>query len=146
MLIESKRDAALNIALSLYNTPYVWGGNAPLKDEGVDCSGMVRFILDDLKIIPKGADYASWQFAEMYPKVEAPREGVLAFWLRGPKIGHVEMIVGKMDGEWWSIGASGGGSQTDTIEEAKESDARVKMHPLPANWVRLVDPFLAGEV
>lgn len=145
-MIESKRDAAINIAMSLYSTRYEWGGNAPLQDEGVDCSGMVRYILDDLKIIAPGADYTSWQFAEMYPEVRTLKEGVLVFWLRGPKIGHVEMVLGKIDGEWWTIGASGGGSQTDTIEEAREADARVKMHPVPANWVRAVDPFAVEDV
>jgi len=145
-LIGSKRDAAIALAISLNNTPYIWGGNDPLQDEGVDCSGMLRHIFDDLRMIPPGSDFPSWRFAQMYPEVKVLKEGVLVFWLRGPKIGHVEMVVGKMEGEWWTIGASGGGRNTDTVEAAKESDARVKVRPVPPNWVKAVDPFAAEEV
>lgn len=145
-MFESKRDAAVAIMMAQLNDPYVWGGNATLQDGGVDCSGSIRFVLDELRIIPHGSDYASWQFAEMFPETRELKEGVLVFYLRGPKIGHVEMVAGKFTSEWWTIGAAGGGSQTDTIEEAQAADARVKMHPIPANWVKAVDPFAAEEV
>ena len=138
-LINSKREAAIAIMLAQLNDPYVWAGNAKLQDGGVDCSGAVNFALREVGIT--NADHTSYELADMFPAVNALKEGVLLFWRRGSGIRHVEMVLGYMDGEWWTIGAAGGDSSTDTLEEAQARDARVKIHPAPKDWVKAVDPF-----
>jgi cell wall-associated NlpC family hydrolase len=144
-LINSKREAALAIMMAQLNDPYSWQGNSRLQDGGVDCSGALIFTFRELQMIGPKDDFASYELAEKYPEVDSLREGVLLFWMRGSRIGHVEMVLGYMEGEWWTIGASGGGSATDTIEEAQAADARVKMRPVVRGWVKAVDPFAPGK-
>lgn len=138
-LITNKREAALAVMFSQHGQPYIWGGNSELEDGGVDCSGSVNFALKEVGLTVR--DHTSRDLAAMFPEVHELRDGVLVFFKRGSRIGHVEMVVGRLDGEWFTIGASGGGSSTDTIEEAREANARVKLHPIEHGWVKIVDPF-----
>lgn len=140
--ITSKREAAIGIMLAQLNDPYLWKGNSRLQDGGVDCSGSLIFTFRELRMIGPKEDYASYELAEMFPEVPSLREGVLLFWKRGSRIRHVEMVIGYWEGKWHTIGASGGGSETDTVEEAKAADARVKIRPVVPGWVKAVDPFL----
>ena len=146
-LINSKREVAVAAMIAQLNNPYIWGGNSPLQDEGGDCSGSIRFALDEAQVIPHGSDYTSWQFADMFTETDAMREGVLVFFKNGgaSRINHVEMVLGWVDGEWWTIGATGGDRSTRTLEDAQKRDARVKMHPMPSGRVKAVDPFGGGR-
>jgi len=72
-----------------------------------------------------------------------PPAGCLLFWNRGtpPRIGHVEISLGQIDGITFSIGASGGGSRTMSVADAISQNAYVKIHPAEIDWVKVVDPF-----
>ena len=41
--VSAQRQEFINTAISLLNTPYVYGGHDPLDDGGLDCSGFVKY-------------------------------------------------------------------------------------------------------
>ena len=139
--INSMREAGIELMFAQYSAAYKWKGNSVLQDDGVDCSGSIVSMLRDLQMIGPKEDYASFQLAEKYPTTTRLREGNLVYYKRGAGIRHVEMIAGFWDGHWWTIGASGGTSETDTREEAEALDARVKLKPMVKGWVKINDPF-----
>ena len=80
-------------AISLLGTPYEWGGAGPT---GFDCSGLVRFIYDQVGIaVPRTA-------AEQYLRGEAGRASrdskpgdLLFFRTQGQRISHVAIYTGE---------------------------------------------------
>jgi len=70
------------------------------------------------------------------------RPGMLVFWKRGTRIGHVEIVWKVLDdGTILTIGASGGGSRTRTIQDAIDQNASVKVRPLVEPYSAIIDPF-----
>lgn len=139
------REVWIFVAERFLGVPYQWGGYGPT---GIDCSGIVNECEKALGRLKEKEDRTAegiYQHYKMHGQevaASALKPGCLVF--RPGSSGtmnHVEII--------WrdprlSIGASGGGSDTDTLEEAVKADARVKIRP----WARLgtnlrfVDPFL----
>jgi peptidoglycan endopeptidase LytE len=136
--MEIIRILALNYAIHFIGTWYSWGGDTP---NGFDCSGFVNEILKSVGKIERKSDYTAQELYNMFPKVVSPREGVLAFWWNKnhDKIIHVEFCKNT----WQTIGASGGGSNTITKEDAIRDGAFIKVRPIKEGAV-FADPFLIG--
>lgn len=144
------RDLALGIAESQLGTFYTWGGDDP---SGFDCSGQFVEILKACGIFDRGkrVDYTAagiYQFFQRKGKtLQAPSgPGCLAFWARNDDpatIYHVEMVFAVCDGQWFSIGASGGGRATKTREDAIKHNAFIKIRPLYSRKGQMffADPF-----
>lgn len=142
------REVALFVWASYLNVPYRWGGDDPLA--GVDCSGLV---LEGLKAVGKvrrqddfTADAILHQL--FHDRSHFPllletelRSGCLLFWKRGSKIGHVEIVWTRAEGELLTIGASGGGSRTKDRAAAIRDNSYVKIRRASPKWVAAIDPF-----
>jgi len=137
-----KRKMALDIAWRLYGTPYRWGGDDPMK--GYDCSGLIIEVLQSVGILPRAGDWTAGTLWDHFHalRVEVPCDGCLVFW--GTRDGgtrpiHVELCLN----DELAIGASGGGSQVKTEQDAVDANAFVKVRPFRsrAYLIGFVDPF-----
>lgn len=137
--LNMKRAIAMQIAFSLHGTPYIWGGDDPVR--GFDCSGLQIEILKSVGILPRRGDWTAHGLYSLFRargcEVETPRAGCLVFYGTIDKIVHVEMLIT----DDLSIGASGGGSGTKTEADAAQQNAFVKIRPLRPNRVGFMDPF-----
>ncbi len=144
--IETKRDAALHWYLGKLDQPYVWSGNE-VADGGMDCSGLANGGLRKFEITDR--DLRARDLARIFPEVQFHdlRPGDFLFWPSrdGSYIAHVEIVYAKFDDLIWTIGASGGGPDVTTPEEARRRDARVKIRRAPDGWVKAVNPFASEE-
>jgi hypothetical protein len=116
---------------------YKWGGDDPL--DGVDCSGLGIEGLKACGEFPREGDATALILATMFPETKEPKPGCLIFW--GNPINHVEIVYKVEDDKVYTIGASGGGSKTLTVEDAIKHNAYVKIRPARPNHVKMVDPF-----
>lgn len=137
----SRRELALRLWEREIGQPYVWGGDDPVL--GWDCSGLMIEGLKAAGILPREGDWTAEGLAARFREraVEQPRLGCLLFWKRGERIGHVEVVWTVIRGALFTIGASGGGSSTQTREDAVRQNAYVKVRPAAPGWVLAVDPF-----
>jgi cell wall-associated NlpC family hydrolase len=78
-------------AISLVGSPYEWGGNGPTT---FDCSGLVRFVYDQLGIlVPRTA---AEQFSAATPvKLDHLEPGDLLFFRIKGQISHVAIYTGE---------------------------------------------------
>jgi cell wall-associated NlpC family hydrolase len=138
-----RRDEALvvarQVALSLLNTPYIWGGDDPMR--GFDCSGFVIEILKSVGLLPQEGD---WTAEGLYQLTKGfavdvntqVTEGCLLFWHTGDgKATHVEYALN----DTLSIGARGGGAVTSSLSVAIKENAYTKIRP----WEGRGRPILA---
>ncbi|MHC4867452.1 MAG: NlpC/P60 family protein [Planctomycetota bacterium] len=141
----NRREAALWVWERQLGEPYLWAGDDPLG--GFDCSGLAGEGLRSVGVIGRADRYASFQLAEMWQATTDIKPGCLLFWNRrqqdgSQRIGHVEIVWRVLDdGTVLTIGASGGGRKTDTLQDAIDSDAYVKIREAVKPWVKAVDPF-----
>lgn len=127
----TRRELALNVAWKNYGKPYVWGGDDPIA--GWDCSGYVVEILQSCGVMKHGSDDTANGLMGRFPKVEEQDAipGDLVFWLRFDGTArHVELVVAEIAGQVHSIGFSGGGSSTHTLQDAIEDNAFCKIRPV----------------
>jgi cell wall-associated NlpC family hydrolase len=120
-----KRDIFVDYAWRFIKTPYVWGGDDPMR--GFDCSGFVVECLKATGHLPYVGDWtadALWKIFQ-HNRIHSPVVGCLVFWQSERKMVHVEIVVHVN----LSLGASGGGSRTQTLQDAIEQDAYIKMRP-----------------
>ena len=145
----SIRDAAVQIAWSHMGEPYLWGGDDPVA--GFDCSGFVQEPLRAVGILPRKIDYSADGLLTIafrdVPRIKESyrlRPGMLVFWANPDRtMRHVEMVWEAFPDRVLTIGASGGGSKTQTREDAIRANAYVKVSPLGSDWDCAVDPFPA---
>lgn len=131
----TKKNIATQIAWSYIGKFYKWGGDDP---SGFDCSGFVIEILKSIGLFERGKDTTARGLSKMYQKVAKPNEGCLVFY--GDPIIHVEYCI---DSDL-SIGASGGGSKTNTLKDAIKQNAFIKIRPIRKKDVTCyVNPFIS---
>lgn len=134
------RSKAVEYAERFIGIPYRWGGDDPIA--GFDCSGLIVEVLQGVGRLAHGQDYTAhdlWTIFKPF-QVEKGYGGCLVFWFdEKGRAKHVEMMI---DNEF-VIGASGGGSTTQTAADAIKQNAFVKMRPLRyrGSNFKIVDPF-----
>jgi len=140
----TKREFALQIADRLLFQPYLWGGDNPLA--GFDCSGFIIELLKSVGTLPREGDWTAEGLRNLFAskRVTQLGGGVLVFWSKASDAaaaGHVEMVYAVIGNVAHTIGASGGGSKTDSLQDAIQHDAYVKIRPVRDGWFFAVDPF-----
>ena len=139
---KDRREWAIDYLWSFLGTPYLWAGN---DFAGFDCSGLIIEVLQGVGMLPHIYDGTADQLYAKFQTyhVEHGYPGCLLFWFKGDKAIHVEMMVN----DYLCIGASGGGSATQTREAAIRQNAFVKMRPIGyrGSGHKIVDPFLEDE-
>lgn len=132
---------ALKVAWNFLGMAYRWGGDDPLQ--GFDCSGFVIEVLKSVGLLPRVGDWTAHGLYEMFKdsEVKKPLAGDLVFWFRSDgRAVHVELCID----ENFTIGASGGGGTTTTIEDAIQKNAYIKVRPIASRSNRLIaylDPY-----
>ena len=138
---------ATQVALSFLGLPYIWGGDDPVR--GFDCSGFCIEVLKSVGMLPRQGDWPArglWQhFADNHGCAvvkSAITEGCLVFWhakIDLKRIIHVEYALNDV----LCIGASGGGSATDSRTAAILGNAYIKIRPFATRKgiYGAVDPF-----
>ena len=134
---------SLRVAWQFLGLPYRWGGDDPMQ--GFDCSGFIIELLKSTGILSRKMDTTAHGLWMMFAnnEVAIPVEGCLVFWKRSDgRIIHVEMCID----ERRSIGASGGGGTTVTIEDAIQKNAYIKIRPFRTrpHIKGFLDPFMKG--
>jgi cell wall-associated NlpC family hydrolase len=133
------REIAERVAWSFLGKPYIWGGDDPIA--GFDCSGFVIEILRSVGILPRAGDWTAAQLMDKFPIVSNPTNGCLVFWENAEKkVIHVEYCLDSR----LSIGASGGGSKTITVEDAIKQNAYIRIRPFRERTgiAGYCDPFM----
>lgn len=154
-MIPDRRDVAIAIAWRLYGTPYVYGGNDPYLDGGLDCSGLIRYILRRVGVIPLTGDWSAQGFYDMFedrltdndwnnPLEFTPHAGYLAFYGTLEKISHVMLCLN--EGE--CIGCINGDKCCSNEHTARCRQAMVDIRPINYrdDLVAIIDPFKKGVV
>lgn len=128
-------------ALKTFGKPYVWGGSGP---ESFDCSGLVIYILKQLKILPNKDMSADdlYKYFLMAGTLNATGMGSLAFFGSVYRVVHVGWCIDN----YIMINASGGNSECTNIEIAKRINASVKIEPISMrnNLVAIIKPAYWG--
>ena len=129
-------------AKTMVGKPYVWGGDDPMA--GFDCSGYVIECLQGVGLVPQGYDNTANGLLTKFDKniVGSPYAGCLVFFCTGDIATHVEICIS----DYLSIGASGGGSKTLTVEDAIKQNAFIQMNPIYRGGKRklvFIDPFMS---
>jgi len=120
-----KKDLMIDIAMRFLGKFYTWGGDDP---SGFDCSGLVIECLKSIGFLPRKGDWTAQGLWNLFQdkKIDYPLGGCLVFWKNNQgKIIHVEICLDNK----LSIGASGGGSTTITLEDAIRQNAFIKIRP-----------------
>lgn len=138
----TKRHLALFVWERELGIPYRWAGDDPIA--GFDCSGLVLEGLKSVGLVDKDTDMTAAQLYEHFKnpiQQNPPKEGTLLFFAdQNGHIFHVEIAYYVIDGQVFTIGASGGGGKTTDIQTAIAQNAYVKIRPRK-HWDYAVDPF-----
>ena len=117
-----------NLAFSLLNTPYKWGGATPM--DGLDCSGFALVLLKSVGLVAglrdMTADYMDDYLIQLGGEIiDKPKMGSFIFYGSDYRAKHVMYCIN----DYQCIGAQGGGSRTKTIDNAVRDEAYVKILP-----------------
>ena len=109
---------------------------------GFDCSGLAVEVLQAVGRLAHGRDYTAHDLYTIFKpfQVDQGYPGCLVFWLDNQgKARHVEIMI---DNDLL-VGASGGGSSTQTLADAIRQNAFIKMRPLRyrGDNFKIIDPF-----
>ena len=123
-------------------TPYKWGGD---DFSGFDCNGIMHEILQAYGVEKRGFDSTAHDLYLIHKDKQTtqPHPGCLVFWFNNGKATHVEMVSEIIGGHVFVMGASGGGSDTTTIEKAIKRNAYIKQNKIGYRGInfKIVDPF-----
>lgn len=150
-MTENKRNDFVWHVKQFHLIPYAWGGD---DFSAQDCSGLMvegfKSIGEFAETQDKNANGLLEYFKEKIIQKSGIKPGVLAFWINrtGVREGiatHVAAFINK----YQIIHATGGGSSTNTIQEAIRRNAWVKIRSFERTVERrqgyqtfkLVDPF-----
>lgn len=131
------KKTATKVAWKFVGTFYRWGGDDP---SGFDCSGLIVEILKSVGRINRKSDYTAQGLYDLFQKenIDIPHEGCLVFWGKSKnRITHVEYCIDTT----CTIGASGGGSKTNSKQDSIDQNAYVKVRTIRDGYVAVVDPF-----
>ena len=142
-------DIAIRAAERFLGLPYLWGGDDPMS--GFDCSGLMVEVLKSSGILPRHGDWTAdslmrFGWTERTPNERELEPGCLVFWGKThpvQKATHVEMVYAVIGTDIITIGSSGGGSITNTAQDAVKQNAYVKLRPMRDNPIAARDPFAA---
>jgi len=112
----------IQYAFSFLHQPYKWGGDDPT---GFDCSGLVQEILKSVGADPPG-DQTAHELFKFFQKYGTPcgaTPGALAFFGTPQKIKHVGFCIDHIR----MIDAAGGGPKVETLSDAAQHNAFVKL-------------------
>lgn len=111
-------------AMSFVGQPYRWGGDDPMS--GLDCSGLCIEILQSAGVFPHGQDTTADGLRSYYStgKTKSPSFGALAFFGKD-KATHVGFMLNDLS----MLEAGGGGSNTNTLADAINQNAYVRIRP-----------------
>jgi len=116
----------LQYARSLLGKPYLWGKEDP--DLGMDCSGFIRVVFHKFGLgkVMDQSSQAIHDYWVDHGMGSYNEPGALCFYGKGTKrITHVALVETTYD----ILEAGGGGSSTNTIEEAEKINACVRRMP-----------------
>ena len=136
-------ELVLDTAKVYVGTWYAWGGDDP---SGFDCSGLMVEFLKIGGLLSRGEDLTAEGLRlrfEQY-KTEDPQPGTMLFWGKMGAAVHVEMVIAKIGDQIFTIGASGGGSQVKTKQDAIAANAFVKIRVPKSGWMSAVHPWWAA--
>jgi len=142
LIFDQQRDANLrpicDLAQSLIGIPVVWGGNTP--EDGLDCSGVITYILRSTGIIEHNQDFNARTYALKFMRVISPGPGVIACYGK-PVISHVMFCITST----LCIGAVGASKSIQTISAAIKAGAMVRMRNINyrSDLIKYVQPFEA---
>lgn len=125
-------------AQSMLGTPYIYGGNSPLK--GLDCSGFVTECLRSVGIIDSKDYSSSTLFEELrgrkgYRSV-LKRGSILFFGQSRNNISHVAIAIDQN----FMIESGGGDRNTLKFFDAVNKNAAVRVRPIRKDLVACVYP------
>lgn len=117
----------IRYALTFIGKPYRWGGSSPMN--GFDCSGLIQEILASVGMDPPGDQTAQALFDhfEKNGSLGVQKAGALAFY--GKSVTQITHIAFMID-PYRVIEAGGGGSKTQTLQDAIDQGAYVRMRLL----------------
>ena len=127
--VYNLRGKITKLSLDLIGIPYQYGGD---DITGFDCSGFIVELLKSIGLMHHANDATAHDLAQFYHakpflshKIET---GDLIFWYNETKHihTHVELAINSK----LSIGASGGGSKTDSVQDAIAHNAYIKIRPI----------------
>ena len=88
----SVQAAAVNVAMGLLGTPYVWGGES---QSGFDCSGLVQFVFDNVGVYLPRVAQDQFDFGPAVPPGDEVVPGDLVFFGSSPtSVEHVGIFAG----------------------------------------------------
>lgn len=124
--IDVTREVFINACLTFLGLPYKWGGDDTIQ--GYDCSGLVQELLAMIGLDPSGDQTAQALYNHFKDRSkEGPRDlGTLVFY--GSSVSRISHI-GLMIDEHTMIEAGGGGSRTNTPQDAASQNAYIRLRP-----------------
>lgn len=151
-------DRAILKAVELLCVPYIWGGDDPDIDSGLDCSGFIGYVFRAVGLLPEGYDNTAqgyldrWKWATVWkrppkkPKIEevptvyAPFKGCLSFYGRNAtQVTHIMLCVSPRA----CIGAVRGNKWTTTVARARQHKAMITARPIRyrSDLILIANPF-----
>lgn len=120
-------------AFQYIGVPYRWGGD---NFDGLDCSGLVVKVFQDLGILKQGEDYSAQGLYNWCKTQHGVQSSIacdsLLFFGRDRDITHVAISLGEHDGITLMLEAGGAGRESisQTRETLIRRDARVRIKPI----------------
>ena len=134
-------EIVLELAMKWVGKPYTWGGDDPMAS--FDCSGFMIELCKSVGKLPRKGDWTADGLMNFgWPERSVPALGTLAFWGTAEKATHVEMVFAVNNGAILTVGASGGGRNVRTLEDAIRANAYIKIRPIRNGVIGLRDPFM----
>lgn len=137
-------DVLLTVATKYLNTPYIFGGKT---FNGIDCSGLTQELLAAIGAKDFSGDLTAQGIYNHYygnsEAVKAP--GSLCFY--GQSVTHIDHVTLMLD-DFYVVSASGGTSDTNTLQEAIDKRACVKIRPFNyrKDLVAVLRPFIVRDL